>query len=204
MVHWQVSNKCTSFAREIKMLANVGTKMISAQTIYWTSVPSAIGECVLMATERGLCWLGTPGTPRTHGEQWVRKIYPDACVTNSTHAVLQQAAQELERYFAGEHIAFTCPLDLHGTPFQRAVWQALCTIPYGETRSYADIARMIGRPTACRAVGAANGANPVAIIVPCHRVIGSSGDLTGYGGGLDTKAWLLQLEGITPYAHQRR
>ncbi len=111
---------------------------------------------------------------------------------------MQQAADELRRYFAGERVQFSCPLDLHGTPFQLMVWRELQQIPYGETRSYGEIAQAIGRPTASRAVGAANGANPVAIIVPCHRVIGSKGSLTGYGGGLPTKAWLLSLEGIKP------
>jgi O-6-methylguanine DNA methyltransferase len=93
-------------------------------------------------------------------------------------------------------VRFSCPLDLHGTPFQLAVWRALQDIPYGETRSYGQIAQLVGRPNASRAVGAANGANPVAIIVPCHRVIGSNGALTGYGGGVPTKAWLLSLEGV--------
>lgn len=176
----------------VKMLTKTEAK---PETLCWSSVPSACGECVLMATERGLCWLGTPGTPRQEGEALLRKIYPDAVIEASANTILRQATDELQRYFAGERITFSCPLDLHGTPFQLAVWQALCTIPYGETRSYADIARLIGRPTAYRAVGAANGANPVAIIVPCHRVIGSSGALTGYGGGLPTKAWLLKLEG---------
>src|SRR5439155_18130327 len=95
---------------------------------------------------------------------------------------------------AGERIHFTCPLDLHGTAFQIEVWEALYRIPYGETRTYAEIARAIGRPAAVRAVGAANGANPVAILVPCHRVIGSNGTLTGYGGGLAHKKWLLDHE----------
>lgn len=100
----------------------------------------------------------------------------------------------MKRYFAREAITFTCPLDLHGTAFQCAVWKALVQIPYGETRSYQEIARAIGRPQAIRAVGAANGANPVALIVPCHRVIGSNGNLTGYGGGLQVKSGLLALE----------
>jgi len=93
-------------------------------------------------------------------------------------------------------VAFELPLDLRGTEFQRAVWQALLEIPYGETRSYAEIARQVGQPNAVRAVGAANGANPIPIVVPCHRVIGRDGSLTGYGGGLDKKVFLLQLEGV--------
>jgi len=106
---------------------------------------------------------------------------------------------ELKRYLAGERVQFTCPLDLRGTPFQVAVWRELMRIPYGEIRTYAEIAMAIGRPTATRAVGMANGANPVAIIVPCHRVIGSNGTLTGYGGGLPTKRWLLTLEGNSQF-----
>ena len=109
-------------------------------------------------------------------------------------APLAIAMDELRRYYAGERLTFTCPLDLHGTTFQTQVWQALCDIPFGETRSYGDVARAIGRPKAVRAVGAANGANPVPIIIPCHRVIGSNGTLTGYGGGLPVKSWLLELE----------
>src|SRR5437016_2281890 len=104
------------------------------------------------------------------------------------------AMDELRRYLAGERVQFTCPLDLHGTAFQVEVWEELYRIPYGKTYTYAEIAQAIGRPAAVRAVGAANGANPVAIIVPCHRVIGSDGSLTGYGGGLPAKEWLLALE----------
>lgn len=103
---------------------------------------------------------------------------------------------QFRAYFAGELQRFTLPLAAVGTPFQRAVWQALCDIPYGETRSYRDIALAIGKPTAMRAVGAANGRNPLSIIVPCHRVIGKDGSLTGYAGGLPIKQALLKLEGI--------
>lgn len=99
-----------------------------------------------------------------------------------------------DRIFAGRRRAFTLPLAPEGTPFQRAVWDALRTIPYGESRSYKQIAAQIGRPTACRAVGMANNRNPIAIVVPCHRVVGSGGTLVGYAGGLETKAYLLGLE----------
>lgn len=103
----------------------------------------------------------------------------------------------LARYFAGELAALdTVPVELNGTPFQKTVWQALRRIPSGSTISYADLATRIGEPSAVRAVGTANGANPVAVIVPCHRVIGSNGRLTGYGGGLDRKQWLLEHEGV--------
>jgi methylated-DNA-[protein]-cysteine S-methyltransferase len=109
-------------------------------------------------------------------------------------APLREAVRQLEAYFAGELTEFTLPLDPAGTAFQRSVWAALCEIPYGETISYGELARRIGKPQAVRAVGAANGQNPIAIIVPCHRVIGSNGKLTGYGGGLPIKEALLALE----------
>ena len=104
-------------------------------------------------------------------------------------------ARELEEYFAGQRREFGFPLDLRGTEFQLACWRALLQIPYGETRTYADIARAVGNPTGFRAVGMANNRNPVAIVVPCHRVIASDGTLCGYGGGLDVKRKLLELEG---------
>ena len=110
------------------------------------------------------------------------------------HPVLRRAGMQLDGYFRGRRRSVDLPLCASGTPFQRAVWQALLEIPYGETRSYADIARRIGRPKAVRAVGTANGANPVSIIVPCHRVIGTDGSLTGYAGGLENKHKLLALE----------
>jgi O-6-methylguanine DNA methyltransferase len=103
--------------------------------------------------------------------------------------------RELNEYFAGKRRDFTFPLDLRGTPFQLSCWRALLDIPYGETRSYADIARAVGRPQGFRAVGMANNRNPIAIVVPCHRVIASDGTLCGYGGGLDIKRKLLELEG---------
>lgn len=108
--------------------------------------------------------------------------------------LLREAATQIADYFAGRRTQFELPLDLHGSPFQRSVWQALRDIDCGATRSYADIARRIGSPQAVRAVGAAIGRNPVSVIVPCHRVLGSSGELTGYAGGLDRKRALLALE----------
>jgi O-6-methylguanine DNA methyltransferase len=108
---------------------------------------------------------------------------------------LRPYVSELEQYFAGKRREFTFPLDLRGTDFQLACWRALLAIPYGETRSYADIARAVGKANAFRAVGMANNRNPIAIVVPCHRVIASDGNLCGYGGGLDIKRKLLELEG---------
>lgn len=119
---------------------------------------------------------------------------PEVCTVPTAPPLLRQAAQELEEYFAGARRNFTLPLSPAGTPFQQTVWAALRTIPYGETRSYKQIAIQIGCPTACRAVGMANNRNPIAIVVPCHRVVGSGGTLTGYAGGLDVKEHLLRLE----------
>lgn len=111
------------------------------------------------------------------------------------HPLLRETARQLQAYFAGSCRRFDLPLDFAGTAFQRQVWTALLTIPFGETRSYSDIARQIGSPLAVRAVGAANGRNPISIIAPCHRVIGASGSLTGFAGGLAAKQYLLALEG---------
>ncbi|WP_159982269.1 MULTISPECIES: methylated-DNA--[protein]-cysteine S-methyltransferase [unclassified Novosphingobium] len=116
----------------------------------------------------------------------------------SDHPVLAHTEIQLREYFEGRREVFDLPLDFRGTDFQKSVWQALLHIPFGETRSYAQIALAIGRPTASRAVGAANGRNPISIITPCHRVIGTSGRLTGFAGGLEAKAWLLWLEAGQP------
>lgn len=113
---------------------------------------------------------------------------------NARHPVLLMTEQQLVEYFAGRRVCFELPVDFEGTPFQKAVWTALLTIPYGQTRSYRDIAMQIGRPKAMRAVGAANGRNPISIVTPCHRVVGASGALTGFAGGLAAKALLLNLE----------
>ena len=117
-----------------------------------------------------------------------------ATVEATHHPLLCEAERQLAAYFAGALTLFDLPLDFRGTAFQQAVWAALLTIPFGQTRSYAKIARQIGRPDACRAVGAANGRNPISIIAPCHRVIGASGGLTGFAGGLAAKQFLLALE----------
>jgi O-6-methylguanine DNA methyltransferase len=176
----------------------VAKTRMPAEVLYWSSLDSAQGECTVIATAQGVCWTGTPGTSREYGLSWLERRLPIAQVVKGEEAVepLRQAMEQLHRYFAGERVQFSCPLDLRGTPFQVAVWEELYRIPYGQTRSYAQIAETIGHPKAVRAVGAANGANPVAVIVPCHRVIGSNGTLTGYGGGLPMKHWLLNLEGV--------
>lgn len=114
------------------------------------------------------------------------------------NSILDQTGAELSEYFAGARRTFTVPLDLCGTAFQVSVWDQLLRIPFGETRTYVEVARALGNPSATRAVGAANGRNPIAIIVPCHRVIAADGTLWGYGGGLERKRWLLEHEGALP------
>ena len=131
----------------------------------------------------------------------VTAIQLEPTVTGATwrqdRAGLGRAAEQLDAYFAGELQTFDLMLEPHGTPFQRAVWSELGRIPYGEVTTYSEIARRVGKPSACRAVGAANGRNPIAIVVPCHRVIGANGTLTGYAGGMWRKRWLLAHEGLT-------
>ena len=152
---------------------------------------SPVGKLKLVATDDGLAGILWEND-RPH------RVRLNAEARDDQHPVLVETERQLEEYFAGRRKTFSLKLDLMGTPFQRKVWKALLTIPFGETRSYSQIARQIGNPDAVRAVGAANGRNPVSIVTPCHRVIGSSGKLTGFAGGLDVKARLLALEGATP------
>jgi methylated-DNA-[protein]-cysteine S-methyltransferase len=154
-------------------------------------IDSPVGKLRLVATDDGLAGiLFEREPPRPHSFDMVGEA-PD-------HPVLLETERQLEEYFVGTRKTFDLKLDFAGTDFQRKVWTALLTIPFGETRSYAQIAKQIGHPSAVRAVGAANGRNPISIIAPCHRVIGSSGKLTGFGGGLPAKARLLALEGAYP------
>lgn len=154
----------------------------------YTTFASPIGELTLVASSRGLAavlWEGDePVTVRF-----------DPVTKDPNHPVLREAGRQLREYFAGKRRQFNMQLDFSGTEFQNKVWHALQTIPFGETRSYGDIADQIGSRKAVRAVGAANGRNPIPIIVPCHRVIGANGTLTGFAGGLEIKAQLLALEG---------
>jgi methylated-DNA-[protein]-cysteine S-methyltransferase len=131
---------------------------------------------------------------RADDDALLEVAFAKGAAERSGHPILRRAREELAAYFAGKLTRFELPLDAVGTEFQRGVWRALLEIPFGETRSYADIAVRIGRPAAVRAVGAANGRNPIAIVIPCHRVIGSDGSLTGYGGGEPRKRWLLSHE----------
>ncbi len=162
-------------------------------TVYYTLCQTPIGPLRLFSTRQGLLKLALPNEPRSEAETYVRRVLGPVILCED-EAAQAQALQELAAYFAGSGRAFSVPLDPRGTPFQRLVWDAVAAVPYGETRSYGAIARTIGRPAAVRAVGAANGANPLPIIIPCHRLIGANGSLIKYGGGLEIKRQLLALE----------
>ena len=148
------------------------------------TITTPVGPFVVDADDNGITFLSLDGVPPRD---------PRA-PTVASRALLDDAERQLDEYFAGSRASFELRLALRGTPFQLQVWRALCDIPYGETISYGELARRVGVPGAARAVGLANGRNPVPVIVPCHRVIGANGMLTGYGGGLDRKRWLLALE----------
>lgn len=156
----------------------------------FTHLDSPVGTLKLIASDQGIVailWQNDRPTRVRLGEM----------IEDQDHPILRRLITQLNEYFSGRRTSFEIPLDLRGTPFQQEVWNALLAIPYGETRSYLDLARKLGNPNATRAVGAANGRNPISIVVPCHRVIGSSGKLTGFAGGLDIKERLLQLESGT-------
>lgn len=152
-------------------------------TTYFHEFPSPVGTLTLVATERGLNGLYPDGHAPAPEPEWLRDAAP-----------FREVCRQLDAYFAGDLREFDIPLDLQGTPFQLKVWNALLDIPFGETIHYGEQARRIGQPQASRAVGLANGRNPISVIVPCHRVIGKNGSLTGYGGGLSMKRHLLNLE----------
>jgi methylated-DNA-[protein]-cysteine S-methyltransferase len=150
--------------------------------IYFGKLPSPVGELTICADDVGITAIAFPGeTPSAHGA-----ANPDP--------LIHEAMRQLRAYFAGRLKHFDLPLNAAGTVFQRAVWEALRAVSYGATASYGEIAAAVGNPKGSRAVGLANGRNPIAIVVPCHRIIGRNGSLTGYGGGLDRKQWLLTHE----------
>jgi len=156
-------------------------------TLASATLDSPVGTLTLVASETGLVAVLWPGDDPL-------RVRLGPLAPSVDHPVLRAARDQIAGYFARTRRTFDLPLDWRGTAFQTMVWQALLAIPYGETRSYAALAHAIGRPTAMRAVGAANGRNPLSIIAPCHRVIGAGGQLTGFAGGLDAKAMLLALE----------
>jgi methylated-DNA-[protein]-cysteine S-methyltransferase len=151
------------------------------------TIESPVGQLKLVASDEGLAAILWKGEDP-------RRVCLSPLVEDPDNPFLVETERQLGAYFAGRLKTFTVPLDFKGTEFQKSVWRALLTIPFGETRSYGQIARQIGRPTAARAVGAANGKNPISIIAPCHRVIGSTGALTGFAGGLAAKERLLGIE----------
>jgi methylated-DNA-[protein]-cysteine S-methyltransferase len=156
-------------------------------SLSWKTIGSPVGKLKIVASDRGLTailWENDTPTRVRLGEMREQ----------ADHPVLVEAERQLTEYFRGDRKTFALELDFRGADFQKRVWQELLTIPYGETRSYGDIAKKLGNPKACRAVGAANGKNPISIIAPCHRVVGSNGKLTGFAGGLEAKAYLLKLE----------
>jgi len=164
---------------------------ISLMTYYDRIMSSPVGDLTLVASDQGLVAVLWP-------DDAPNRVRLPERTRDAGQAVLMRAQTQLSEYFAGQRTVFDLPLDFHGTPFQQSVWQALLTIPFGQTRSYAQIAAQIGRPAAARAVGAANGRNPISIIAPCHRVIGANGRLTGFAGGLAAKQRLLELENAQP------
>ncbi|UWE08055.1 methylated-DNA--[protein]-cysteine S-methyltransferase [Actinacidiphila bryophytorum] len=165
--------------------ATAATGTASAHTI----VDSPLGPLTLVTREGGLA--GLYMTQQRHLPPQ-ETFGPQVAVTDIP--VLARTAEQMTAYFAGDITDFDIDLSTSGTPFQRRVWAALCDIPYGETVSYGELAAALGRPTASRAVGLANGKNPISIVVPCHRVVGADGSMTGYGGGLERKRWLLSFE----------
>lgn len=167
---------------------------LHTNSVYWTHFHYNDWHMHLAATSNGLCYVNSPNQSFEPLAAWVHKYYPPHELVQDDE-IMQPYMIQLQEYFQGVRKEFTFPVDLQGTPFQQSVWQALHTIPHGHTDSYTGIACAIGKPQAVRAVGTAIGANPVLIVVPCHRVIGKNGTLTGYRGGLDAKQGLLQLEG---------
>ncbi len=171
--------------------------------LYTTKHKTPVGELTLIASDRGL-----------RAILWPNSSFAGAGIAtrpgpNSEHPILRRALNQLDEYFAGSRTRFDVPLDLEGTRFQLAAWRSLANIPFGATTTYGQQAAALGIPTAARAVGMANGANPVCIVLPCHRVIGANGSLTGFGGGLHVKRWLLDheafvLSGLNQHAGQAR
>ena len=166
--------------------------------IEWSVMENSHWKLYIAKSQNGLCYVGSPGESFDHFHIYLKKRFP-GCRLIENEQALNPYRQQLLGGASGENTPFTLPVDAKGTPFQQAVWQALQQIPFGQTVPYSEIAARIGRPTAIRAVGTAIGANPVLIAIPCHRVIGKNGAISGYRGGLELKRFLLELEaGKTP------
>ncbi|WP_117168173.1 methylated-DNA--[protein]-cysteine S-methyltransferase [Paraliobacillus sediminis] len=167
--------------------------MTESKCIYWSNFTVGEWHFYLAATAKGLCYVGSPDSKWEELQSWIMKKFSNVNLIEDNQK-LAPYKKELTAYFQGELAAFSFATDLQGTVFQQKVWHALHHVPYGKTYNYAQIAELIGKPTAVRAVGTAIGANPVLVSVPCHRVIGKDGTLTGYRGGLEMKTHLLKLE----------
>ncbi|MBA4535178.1 methylated-DNA--[protein]-cysteine S-methyltransferase [Brevibacillus halotolerans] len=167
--------------------------------LYYSYMDAPIGGLILVTNQIGVCYIqfGQDEESMLAIQSWAKK-WQYTLADRPTPEKHHELHQQLRDYFQGKRKTFTFPIDLHGTVFQKKVWNALLTIPYGETRSYKEIACFIGSDKAVRAVGGANNKNPVSLLVPCHRVIGADGSLVGYGGGLSIKEQLLSLEGVLP------
>ncbi|ATO51447.1 methylated-DNA--[protein]-cysteine S-methyltransferase [Brevibacillus laterosporus] len=163
------------------------------QTIYYSVLVYQEWSLYIATTAKGLCYVGSQNKPFEELSHWVNRRFTNGELVHDDEK-LEKYVAELVEYFQGTRKSFSIDFDFYGTPFQLAVWNALCEIPFGQTQSYSDIAYYIQKPNSIRAVGTAIGANPVLIAVPCHRVIGKNGSLTGYRGGLEMKTKLLQLE----------
>ncbi|WP_391205087.1 methylated-DNA--[protein]-cysteine S-methyltransferase [Psychrobacillus sp. L4] len=161
--------------------------------IYWTHFIHNEWQLYMAATANGLCYVGSPSKPYEEMEAWLKKRFPKYELVENDEALIVYT-NEIKEYLDGTRGDFHMPVDLKGTPFQLSIWDALMKIPYGEKTSYSKVADMINNPAAIRAVGAAIGANPVLITIPCHRVVAKNGALTGYRGGLEMKEKLLTLE----------
>lgn len=164
------------------------------ELVTWANLKTHIGTIRVAATPRGVCKIALGQETAQDFLGWLERHVGHASSKPGRSGLVALVIDQIAEYLNGQRREFDLPLDLRGTEFQRRVWSAVAAIPYGQTRTYAEIAQAIGRPSAVRAVGAANGANPLPLVVPCHRVVGSDGSLTGYGGGLDVKRRLLEME----------
>lgn len=165
-------------------------------TIHTARFESPIGDLVVASSSRGLCYVGLPRASGRGLGGWHKRHAPDESLARGYESN-RDAILQLTDFLDGKRSDFDLPLDLRATPFQLEVYEVVAGIPYGESLSYADVAERVGRPAAVRAVGAANGANPIPLVVPCHRVVAKSGQLQGYAGGLEMKARLLAMESST-------
>ena len=164
-------------------------------TLYHTTIHTPVGLLGIASSRKGLVRILLPDEKGQGTITRLNEAYSHTRLINSRWKT-RKAVRQIQEYFAGTRSCFTLPLDLRGTGFQRSVWEVVSRVPYGEVRSYSDIARELGKPNAVRAVGSANKNNPLPIIIPCHRIVGATGAMTGYGGGIPMKEELLRMEGL--------